>query len=81
MDLANLNLKPWILPAATALGAWGGFPKPPKMFSNLAQNEIVQYLLVFVLVWQGGSGQNIRVAAIVALAMFVLVKALEMLKL
>ena len=51
------------------------------MFSNLAQNEIVQYLLVFVLVWQGGSGQNIRVAAIVALAMFVLVKALEMLKL
>ena len=76
MDLKQIQ--PWILPAATALGAWGGFPQPPKMFRDLVQNEIFQYLMVFVLVWQGGAGQNVRIAAIVVLAMYILVKVHEM---
>lgn len=79
MDIQDLQK--WILPAATALGAWGGFPKPPKMFQDLAKNEIVQYLLVAVLVWQGGGQQNLRVALILAVAMYILVKGLEMAKL
>lgn len=76
-----MELQKWVLPAATAVGAWGGFPKPPKMFQDLVQNEIVQYLLVAVLVWQGGGQQDLRKALTVAVAMYILVKGLEMLKL
>lgn len=79
MDL--VDLQKWILPAATAVGAWGGFPEPPRMFKNLVKNEIFQYLLVAVLVWQGGGQQNLRVALTIAVAMYLLVKGMEMAKL
>ena len=53
----QLSLKNYIHPIATVLIAWAiaanGFPQPPQLFKNLVQNELFQYFLVFVLVYQG----------------------------
>ena len=75
--MATTNFQSYIWPIATALIAWGGFPRPPRMFSELARNEIFQYFLVFVLVWQGGGQKNIPMAATVTLIFFVATRLLD----
>lgn len=68
----------WILPMATAVGAFGGFPEPPAVFKNLAQNELFQWLMVFVLTWQGGGAQNVRTALIATLMLFIISKLMSL---
>ena len=80
MDLIN-NPNQLILPLATALGAWGGFPEPPEMLKKLQGNVLVQYLMVVILVWQGGAGQNLQMAIVAAILLYVLKMVLNMLKL
>jgi len=80
--LNNINVmgykgKDLILPLATAIGAYGGFPNPPRFFSELTQNEMFRWALVFVLVWQGGSGQDAKLAVLVTALMFALHKSME----
>ena len=69
-----------ILPLATAMGAWGGFPEPPAIFRQLSQNKIVQYLMVALLVWQGGGEQDFQMALVVAALIFALKMGLDMVK-
>ena len=41
----------------TGIGAFGGFPEPPKLFKQLIRNyEAIRWLLLFVLIWQGSGG-------------------------
>lgn len=60
-----------VLALATGIGAYGGFPTPPAAFSKLAQNEIVQWALVFVLLYQGGGSQDVKLTAMITVAMYV----------
>lgn len=48
--------QPLILGLATAIGVFGGMPTPPKIFTTLTSLSLVQWFLVFVLVYQGGGG-------------------------
>jgi hypothetical protein len=64
----------YILTAATLLGAFGGFPDAPEIFKKFTKNELVQWGLVFVLLYQGGSGQDIKLSLIVTVAAFLLHK-------
>ena len=66
-----------MLAVATAVGAYGGFPAPPSAFVQLSKNEMVQWALVFVLLFQGGAGQDPKLAALITAAMFALHKALS----
>ncbi len=78
----QLTLKNYIHPIATVLLAWAiaanGFPQPPQIFKNLAQNELFQYFLVFVLVYQGGARQDIGMALMVTVGLFLLAKILDL---
>ena len=65
-----------ILALATGVGAFGGFPAAPPQFVELTKNEMVKWALVFVLVYQGGSGQDPKLAALIVAVMFALHKAL-----
>ena len=78
LGLGGFNTNQLVLPLATAIGAWGGFPAAPALFQQLAQNELFKWLLVFVLVWQGGTGQDTQLALITTLVMFVATKLLNM---
>ena len=73
------NLKPLLLPMATAIGAFGGFPEPPQMFKSLASNVIFQYAILFVLIWQGGGGQNMMLSLKATVAVFIILTALKLL--
>lgn len=64
----------YILTFATLLGAFGGFPDVPEIFKKFTKNELVQWVLVFVLLYQGGSGQNIKLASIVTIVTYLLHK-------
>ena len=52
----------WLLALATGIGAYGGFPKAPKAFEKFAKTELAQWTLVFVLLYQGGAGQDVKFA-------------------
>ena len=80
--LDNINVMGYkgrdlILPLATAIGAYGGFPAPPKFFNELTQNEMVRWALVFVLIWQGGSGQDVKLAVLITALVFAIHKSME----
>ena len=77
LDLRNYSMNQYVLVVATLLGAFGGMPKAPKMFEKLAENEIVQWALVFVLLYQGGAGQDIKLSMIVTVAAYFVHKYLE----
>ena len=68
MQYSNQQL---ILAVATGIGAYGGFPAAPAIFTKLTQNEIVQWALVFVLLYQGGGGQDVKLTAMITVAMYV----------
>ena len=41
----------------TGIGAFGGFPEPPKLFRQLIlKYEALRWLLLFILIWQGSGG-------------------------
>jgi len=47
-----------IVASATGLGAFGGFPDPPNVFKDLIKCEAVKWVLLAVLIWQGGGGAS-----------------------
>lgn len=67
MNFLNRDM---ILPFATALGAFGGFPAPPPQFMKLAQFPLFRFFTLFVLVWQGGAGQDANTAFVTAAIVF-----------
>ncbi len=67
MDFFNRGM---ILPLATALGAFGGFPSPPPQFMQLAQYPLFRFFTLFVLIWQGGAQQDANTAFITAAIVF-----------
>ena len=70
--------KDMILAFATGLGMFGGFPKPPNTFNQLIQEyPIFQWILVFILVWQGGAKQDHRLSILITATLYALKKALE----
>ncbi len=61
----------WLLPIATAIGAWGGFPKPPQFFTDLVEaSDLVKYFMVFILIWQGGGNQNFHTSVTITLVVY-----------
>uniref|UniRef100_A0A6C0J830 Holin n=1 Tax=viral metagenome TaxID=1070528 RepID=A0A6C0J830_9ZZZZ len=66
-----------ILVMATLIGAFGGFPQPPKFFAEAVKWGIVQWFLVFVLAYQGGAGASIPLAAGATAVTFVLYKIIR----
>ena len=66
-----------VLAMATAVGAFGGFPEPPQAFNEMVtQNELFRYVLLFILVWQGGAGQDPKLAALITAAMYAIIKSM-----
>ena len=72
------KLQPLVLPLVTGLGAFGGFPEPPNMFKRVVKNKLIQYFLLFLLIWQGGGGQDWKLSAKVTLVIFVLITVINM---
>jgi hypothetical protein len=70
--------KDWLHPIATVMGAWGGFPKPPKVFLELTRFELFRWFLVFILAYQGGAEEDIRQALIITVIFYLITKLLDL---
>ena len=64
-----------LLATATAIGAYGGFPTPPPNVERFFKNEPVQWFLVWNLIYQGGSGQDVKLALLITASMYMFHKA------
>lgn len=58
--------------ASTILGAFGGYPPAPKIFHKLASYSVVQWILVFILAYQGGGSQDAQFALVATSLTFIL---------
>lgn len=57
----------FVVAFATMIGAFGGFPQPPRSFQWLASWQVFQWFVVFVLLYQGGTGEDAILAALITL--------------
>lgn len=77
----NLSVFPrLILPFLTLVGAWGGFPEPPRMFKKIVEYRFFQYFFLWVLVMQGGASVDpglSLVSVIVFVSISEVIKMLE----
>lgn len=48
----------WQLAIATALGAYGGFPKAPRWWIKLAEYKVFQFITVWLLVFSRNQTGN-----------------------
>ena len=63
--MSLITVQDLILVSATAIGAYGGFPAPPKkLVDAVKDNKPLQYGLLFTLIWQGGGEQSIQKAVV-----------------
>ena len=60
---------------ATAIGSFGGFPEPPKIFMRMASYEPFKWLMMFVLILQGGGSFDVMTSLIGTVLVFVVYKA------
>lgn len=67
-----------IHPIAIILGAWGAFPEPPMFLLRLSRFELFQYFMVFVLLYQGGSQQQLATALMVTVGFYLLNKIFDL---
>jgi hypothetical protein len=62
----------------TGVGAFGGLPQPPKLFIDITQRyELLQWVLVYVLIWQGAGGYDEYLSLLGTLVLFILYKLVE----
>ena len=72
------DIKSVILGLVTFIGAFGGFPEPPKVFIDLVlKHSWLKWILVFLLVFQGAGGQDPRLASIITFTGYVIYIFLE----
>ena len=71
------NLSNILTAFATLIGVFGGFPNPPKLFIKLTKFKLVQWLLVFILVYQGGGNEDIIFSLIMTFTLFIIYEILH----
>ena len=72
------DMKNVILGLVTFIGAFGGFPEPPKIFIDLVlKHSWLKWILVFFLVFQGAGGQDPRLASLITFTGYVIYIFLE----
>ena len=67
-----------LLPLGTAMGAFGGFPPAPPIWAKLSAHPAFQFFALFVLIWQGGAGQDVQVSLFTTAIVFGLLMGLKM---
>lgn len=73
-----LNWKTLQLPLATALATISPFPDKPDIIKRYQHHPLVQWLFVFIFVWQGGAGQNWQLALVATIVFYIVLQAIQL---
>ena len=65
-----MDSKQIVLALFTALGAYGGFPNPPKWWTKLTKYLFVRILCLWALIYQGGGNADITLTTVTTLVIF-----------
>ena len=77
---ANWSFWKVLVAFAMIIGAWGGFPRPPKSFIWMTRFRTVQWFLVFILLYQGGTGEDALFSLIITLVTFIIYTIIRILE-
>ena len=67
-----------ILNICTALGAFGGLPQAPKIFTDTVNKyPMLQWVLMAVLIYQGGGEQDLQLACELTLVIYFVYNVLK----
>ena len=67
-----------ILNLATAIGAWGGFPDAPAIFTRTVDSyPMLKWVLLSVLIYQGGGEQDFQLAVELTVLIYFVYNILE----
>ena len=67
-----------ILNVCTALGAFGGLPQAPKIFTDTVNKyPMLQWVLMAVLIYQGGGEQDLQLACELTLVIYFVYNVLK----
>ena len=58
----------------TGIGAYGGFPTPPKWFQKMSKFRGFQFIVLWILVFQGGGGESILLTSIVSIVIYLIME-------
>ena len=62
----------------TAIGAFGMLPPPPKMLVNLVERfPILQWALMYVLIWQGSGGYDEKLSLFGTAVVYIIYKIMK----
>jgi hypothetical protein len=61
----------------TAIGAFGGFPAAPKQFNDLVKDELVQYAMLWILIYQGGGSQDPKLTTMVTVLVYAVMQMIK----
>lgn len=75
--MLNYSADKIVLALATAIGSIGMMPKPPTVVSRLGNEPSVQWFLLFVLIYQGGGGQDVKFSAMITALVYAIYQVLE----
>ena len=74
MVLSEELIKNIPLAILTGLGAYGGFPQPPRWFVKLSLYRLFNFIILWVLIFQGGGGQSPRLTTVVAISIYLIME-------
>lgn len=67
-----------ILNLCTAIGAWGGFPDAPAIFTRTIESyPMLKWVLLCVLIFQGGGEQDFQLAVELTVIIYFIYNILE----
>tara|TARA_B100000929_G_scaffold289205_1_gene279273 strand:+ start:3379 stop:3666 length:288 start_codon:yes stop_codon:yes gene_type:complete len=67
-----------ILNLCTAIGAWGGFPDAPAIFTRTVESyPMLKWVLLCVLIFQGGGEQDFQLAVELTVIIYFIYNILE----
>lgn len=67
-----------VLNLCTAIGAWGGFPDAPAIFTRTVDSyPMLKWVLLSVLIYQGGGEQDFQLAVELTVIIFFVYNILE----
>jgi len=67
-----------VLNLCTAIGAWGGFPDAPAIFTRTIESyPMLKWVLLSVLIYQGGGEQDYQLAIELTIVIYFVYNILE----
>lgn len=68
------------LAVLTGLGAYGGFPQPPRWWKKLSNFKLMNFIVLWILIYQGGGRTHAVLTTVVSIVIFTVMEVSKLLE-